>query len=161
MDRIKEIEYYDNIKELPAYRYTEFQKMLAYDMCVGSDFSDALRHIEVLITYLSNNKIDMAVKEATNLHNNYYFLLDGLNFKSMCFATLVRKIDGKKVRISDEESIRKVSERIQKILSQERLENIADEVKKKSVESLQLISRGILTMIRQSFSPAQSVAEPS
>ena len=150
MNTIENITYYESIKELPATRYTELQKMIAYDTHVGSNFDDVINHLKKLLGFVATKKHDELSKEATNLHNNYFFLMGGFNFKSMTFACMVKEINGYPVEITDEDSIKEISERIGKVLSQQQVEQTTREVKKNSAENLQATSQKILmTMTRQ------------
>ena len=143
-----DIQYYTSIKEMPANRYTELQKMIAYDCHVGSDFADAVKHLEKLLMFVGTVDNEEVVKEATNLHNNYFFLISGLNFKSMTLACLVKTIDGEQVTITDEESVKDISRRIGEAISQQEVEDKIDEVKKNSKESLKSTSLKTIMMIR-------------
>ena len=124
--------------------------MIAYDIHVGSNFEDVINHLKKLLGFVATKKYDELSKEATNLHNNYFFLMGGFNFTSMSFACMVKEIDGEPVTITDEDSIKEISERIGKVLSQEQVEKTTGEVKKNSTASLRATSQKILmTMTRQ------------
>jgi len=143
-----DIQYYSSIKEMPANRYTELQKMIAYDCHVGSNFSDAIKHLEKLLMFVGKVDNEEVVKEATNLHNNYFFLISGLNFQSMTLACMVKTIDGEEVTITDEESIKDISRRIGEAISQQEVEEKIDEVKKNSEESFESTSLKTIMMLK-------------
>ena len=150
MNTINTITYYDSIKELPASRYSELQKMIAYDTHVGSSFDDVVTHLKKLLGYVATSKHEELSKEATNLHNNYFFLMSGFNFASMTFACMVKEINGEPVIITDENSIKEISDRIGTLLTQGEVESKVSELKKNSIANLRATSQKILTtMTRQ------------
>lgn len=140
------IELFDSDRDLTIDRYTEFQCLVLEDIGVGSDVPSIGRHFQQLHTYLSANKSNQGWKEARNLHNNIYFMIEKINTQSLCFAPLIHKIDDKEPfpGFSPTEyhfdNVRKVLKDLaQKGLKQSHVTDILDEVKKNLKQSFEPI----------------------
>ncbi len=124
----KEVVFFESIKEMSIVRHHEFQKLLLQDIGIGSDMDSVAAHFSNLHTLLGGGKHSEAMQEATNMHNNLFCMIDGINIKSMCFASLVHSIDGEEYELK-EGYIEKVLKRVSKA-QVGKLEEIIFEVKK-------------------------------
>ena len=106
------VEFYDSIEELPIVRYQRFNKMLLVDAGVGGDVSDFDNHLERVLTYLANGKIDLATTELHNLRQNIYFVQENLSPKYLSFAALIKSIDGKPCSDLSDEGLAKTLGRL-------------------------------------------------
>lgn len=106
------VEFYDSIEELPIVRYQRFNKMLLVDAGVGGDVSDFDNHLERVLTYLANGKIDLATTELHNLRQNIYFVQENLSPKYLSFAALIKSIDGKPCSDLSDEGLAKALGRL-------------------------------------------------
>lgn len=148
---VQGIELYETCKELPCTRFAELQKMVAYDLNVGSTFTQIHDRIIKMANMIGQNEHDELSKELINLSNSYYFLYEKLNFKSLSFACLVKSIDGEPVTVIDEESAQKVAERVGERLSQHEAERRLNAVKKNYTVPLISISQMVLMNLKQFF----------
>lgn len=87
------VELYEAIDELPMSRLHRFNKMLLIDAGVGSSMSDVDTHIERVTRYLSLGKTTEAQTELSNMRQNIYMVLSGINTRHLAFAALVRSVD--------------------------------------------------------------------
>jgi hypothetical protein len=129
--KINRVILFDSIKELTADRYHELNKLMMLDFGVGSDINSVAEHFSRFHTLLSSGKVDEATQEAKNLHNNFYYIIQGINIRSFCFAAMIKEINGKSVFGFSQQEI---SERIDKLcqmgLKQTDVQDIVDDVKK-------------------------------
>jgi hypothetical protein len=136
------IELFDSIKELTIERHHEFQKLALLDIGVGSDIAGIGAHFSNFHQLLINKKTDEALLEARNLHNNFFYILQGINIKSFCFHTFVKTIDRVPVKISDLVED-KIKENLQKMswfgLLQSDVEDVLEDIKKKLTQNFEPI----------------------
>ena len=131
------VEIYDSIDSLPILRYQAFNKMLLVDAGIGSDLSDWDAHVERVIRFIMSDDKDSAIKELTNLRQNIYLAINGINPRGMAFAAMVKSIDGVEYDDLTTEGLTKVLNILQDATdSQLAAENEA--VKKKIEEELAL-----------------------
>ena len=88
------VELYDTVKDMPIHRYNELNKLACIDMGVGSQMSDFASHFTKLHAYLKNNKVDEAVQETKNIHNNFFYMVEKIGVWSYSFATMIKSVDG-------------------------------------------------------------------
>ena len=86
------IQIFNDIRELPAKRYIEYQKHLLIDSGIGSTMTDVDQHFKKLFLYLKHEKVADAVAETSNLYKNIYAILEGHNTQLTTLACLVYKI---------------------------------------------------------------------
>jgi hypothetical protein len=128
----KQVKVYETIKELPIRRYNELQKMFLMDAQIGTDMEAVASHFQTLHTLLSAGETEKAAQEAKNLHNNFFYILQGVTFKSHMFAAMVYSING---RIIDfEKEAETLAMELEEIgMTQEMVEAETEELKKKLV----------------------------
>ena len=131
---------YDSIKDLPAERSHEFNKLILQDIGVGSTMDSIANHFSALGNFLVNKKSDEALQEAKNLHNNFYNMIQKINIKSFCFVALLYKIDNDLITDLSDEATRKTIKRISQIgMMQSEIDDIIDELKKNLTQSFEPI----------------------
>lgn len=133
---------YDSIHNMPEERYHEFNKYSLFDLGVGSDMESVNRHHETMDTYLKHGKNDEAIQERRNLHINYFYMIEKINTKSLCFGTFVYKINSEEVggRITFE-SLKDTVSRLSKLgLKHGQVSDILEDIKKNLKQSLGLLS---------------------
>lgn len=124
--------FYDSIKELTAKRNSAFNQLLLMDMQMGSSMDSVTERFKNLFEYLRYEKIDMARKEATNLHNTFYYMIEGINTRALCLAPFVYKIDKQLCFGYDEEKAMQIMDQLSTIgMSMQDIESIIIELKKK------------------------------
>ena len=130
------IELYDSIKELPAERNNEYNKLAFLDIGVGSTLDDFNAHFGKLHAYLQNKKSDEALQEMSNVYKNFFYAINKVSIWSYCFCAFIKTIDGKeydKTDISDHrETIIDLSK---KGLTTEMCQSTIDEVKKNLIQN--------------------------
>lgn len=131
-----EIKFYDSIKELPILRYHEFQKAALQDSGIGSDMTAVSAHLSLLHKFLNADKKGQAMRETINLHNNLFFMLEGVNIKSFCFAAMIFSINGKPLNDISEENVKRVIKHLSKNgLTIGLVEDTVEEIKKKLISN--------------------------
>lgn len=126
------INVYESIKELPIERHHEFQKLVLQDLGIGSDLDAVAKHFSVFHNLLVNNKSGDALMEAKNLHNAFFYILEGINIKSFCFVVMVESINGEKFNDLSESGIKKHIKKIsQSGLTQGMVDDVVEDLKKK------------------------------
>ena len=87
------IEFYDGIREMPIINKHNLGKLVIQDLQIGDDINSVSRHFETLHKYIGLGKYDEAVSEAKNLHNNFYYMIEGMDISSYSFITFVKSIN--------------------------------------------------------------------
>lgn len=132
------VKLYDEIKEMPIRRAHEFNKLLLQDAGIGSDMESVGRHFSMFHSLIKTDKKAELMQEATNLHNNLFFIIQGLNIRSYCFASLVAEIDGRKYNDLSTSGAEKTVEALEKVgLRNEHVTDLLDELKKKLIMNLE------------------------
>lgn len=85
---------YDSIYDLPEGRYHEFNKFSLFDLGLGGDMEAINRHHEALDSYLKNQRFEDAVQERLNMHIGYFYQIEKINPKSLCFGCFIERING-------------------------------------------------------------------
>lgn len=135
-----EIEIYESIKEMPISRHHEFQKLILQDVGLGSDIGSVGKHFSQFHTYLTGGKVNDALQEAKNLHNNIFYMIQKINIKSFCFACLIKSVNGNDVWDLSQESIQKRLDELSKAgLTMEDVGEILEDVKKKIKQNFEPI----------------------
>ncbi|TNE75024.1 hypothetical protein EP331_00210 [bacterium] len=122
---------YSSIKELPVYRYNEFEKLLMQDVGIGSSMEDVGTRFGRLYQFISDSDIINTHKEAKNLHNTLFWALNGFNTTYKSFRVLIHSVNGKEYDLKYLDKLDKV---VQKI-SQGEVEEVLTEVKKKLIQN--------------------------
>jgi len=130
-----QIKIQESIKELPTWRFREFQKYLVQNSGIGSDITDIARHYENLDLFIASNRLEDAATERTNMHFNFFFMLNGINIQHLAFGVLIEEFGGAKITDHSETNLIVISDRIGKEsdLTQKELEEVLTEVKKKLI----------------------------
>lgn len=125
------IELYDSVDDITQDRWHLFNKFLMQDSGVGSTIQDFDKHLFKLDSYLKAKKYAEARQERINLHLSVFNNLMGINFKSLAFACLIKSIDGKDVKVENDDDAETVSNQANKIAKNKDVEFYVLEVKKK------------------------------
>jgi hypothetical protein len=128
---------YDSIKEMPIDRFNEFQKMLFYQIGVGSSIDDFNKHFSRLIAYVGNGEKESAMQEMKNLYNGYFNAINGISPYSFAFACMIDNVNGTKYEgVSMEDHRDMVAVLAKKGLKYEQVNDTLEEVKKNFIQSL-------------------------
>lgn len=127
--RGKTVEYYTTVEEIPIGRYHKFQKYLLLESNIGDTKDGIDLHLDKLASLIRNNKNDKALTEIFNLSTQLNIIEQEISFKSLAFAALVRKINGEFFDAKTDESIQKISDKLNAPVGI--INNIIAEVKKK------------------------------
>jgi len=142
-----EVVLFDSIKELNIERHHELQKLIIRDAGIGSDMDAVAGHFSTFHSLLVNQKHNEALKEAQNLHNNIFYMIEKINIKSFSFMCMVHAINGKEYNDFSEEGVKQVLKKLSDSgLKQSEVEDILQDVKKnlkKSFDPTFLISTEI------------------
>lgn len=121
------VTFYDSINEMPIARFIELQKMLVQMSGVGDDMQAIGARFSNLHRFLKGKDFDNAMKEASNLHNTFYFMMNNINLSSYAMLAFVHKIDGVEVDIQNPEPTIEIIKKI----SVADVEELINSVKKK------------------------------
>ncbi len=125
------IEMYDEPDDMPQDIWHLFNKFLMQDSGIGSTIQDFDKHLFKLDNYLKAKKFAESIQERKNLHLSVFNNLMGINFESLSFACLIKSIDGKDVKIENDDDAEIVSKQANKIVSHKEVQNYVLNVKKK------------------------------
>lgn len=89
------VEFYAGIEELPFPRYQEYTRGLLIEAGIGSDLEAFARHIATIRRYNADGDKDSVDNAAKNLLQSVHFAMERINPRSIAFAALVARIDGK------------------------------------------------------------------
>ena len=130
---VKNVKFYDSIKELPIDRYNALQGYLMQDAGIGSTMQDVEAHYRNLDMFLTAGKIQEAVIERQNLHLNFFAAINNINFKSLSFACLIYTINKEVIGCTETE----LNEALSKLedLKYADVQDILDSLKKNFVEN--------------------------
>lgn len=123
---------YSNSKELPITKYNEMMKLSTIDIGVGSELKDFNNHFTNLHAYLKERKVEEAIQETINLHNNFFYMVNEIGIWSFSFAVFIHSIDGKKFEDSSLEAYNEMMKKLSKKgLTVGQCEEVINDVKKK------------------------------
>lgn len=123
---------YDSVKELPMYRNHEMNKLFLQDAGIGSDMSSVNAHFTTIHQLLKADRLPEAMQEAINLHNNIFYIIEGINIKSYCFMSMIYSINGEVINEFTEDKIKETKKIIdQSGLTYNHCCEIVEDVKKK------------------------------
>lgn len=123
------IEHYESIDELPVVRFHLFNKFLLVDTGIGSDLSDFQNHLQKIGKLIQKDQIK-AIKELNNTLQQIQFISNSINPKLLCFAAMVKSINGINVEAKTEDDVKAISVRINEI-TVSKLDLIVASLKKK------------------------------
>lgn len=129
----KIVKVYDGIKEMPAENYHEMQKTIIQDAGIGSDMKAVGQRLSRMYQFIQAEDMENVAKEAKNLHNTFFFIINGINVKSYAFAALIHSINGRPVDITKP---RQIIEQI-KGFPQSEIEDTLFEVKKNLIQNFE------------------------
>jgi len=89
------VEYFDAIDDLPIVRHHRFNEFIALDNGIGSTMDDVDKHIMGAVQMVQKGDKELAVNKLLNMRQGIQFAIQNISPKSMAFACLVNKIDGK------------------------------------------------------------------
>lgn len=132
---------YKSADELPALRYSRFQKYLIAENGIGSDIESVSLHFSKLFEFFGHGLHKEAYDETKNLFYNLYNMLEGNNLPAMGFACLVHSIDGKTFTDVTESGLENLVKTINETgISQAQIKDYVNEVKKKIAADLRMIA---------------------
>lgn len=93
--KLEDLTFFESIKDLPEWRYNEFQNYLIQESGIGNNIeqvNDNLANVEVC---LFKKDYDNAIKEIVKLKLSCFTAFNNINFNSLAFCCLVKTIKGK------------------------------------------------------------------
>ena len=121
---------YSDIEELPAWRFSKFNKFVLIDSQIGSTIQDVDQRFQNLYLIAKNEDMAKMKAEINNLRQSIHFTLTETNTKMMSFISLIYSIDGKEFNDLSEEGIQRMSEKL-KDLPVIALKKTTEDIKKK------------------------------
>lgn len=132
---------YDDIHELPEYKYSAFQIALVQDAGMGSSIEDIDIRLAKHDSFYSAGKIPEALRERQNMRLGLFFLLEGISTTAVCLAHLVGTVNGLPVADQTDEDILITSKIIvEGGITHGALEDLKETIKKKLVVRLNYIT---------------------
>jgi hypothetical protein len=123
--------YFASAKDMPAGRFTQFQKYLFEDWGVGTTMADVDMRLSNAFQLVASDAKDKALQELKNLRMTYNYIIQKMSIKSYAFAVLVKELDGVPVDDYSESGLSKIVNVIEKEVPQSVIESIVEDVKKK------------------------------
>ena len=131
------IELYSNAEEMPIHRFNELNKLACIDVGVGSRLEDFNKHFTKLHAYLKNNKVDEAIQETRNIHNNFFYMIEKIGVWSYSFCAFIKSVNGKPYEGNKLEHHHEMIDKLSKKgLTVGKCEEVINEVKKKLIQNL-------------------------
>lgn len=125
-----EIEYYDSIEELPAWRFQKMNKALLVDAGVGADLQAIDTKIARITMHLKAGRQKEAEVELLNMRQAFSLILSEISPKHLAFAALVMSINGKPCEGRTDEDLQAVAHRL-KEGKQSQIERLLGDTAKK------------------------------
>lgn len=100
------IKLYNDISQLPAERYKDFQKYQLMDSGLGSDMSSVDDRFSSLFKHLHRSNTADALKEVENLYFNHYLIIKGINMGHLSFGCLIYSINDDEITDYSEDALR-------------------------------------------------------
>jgi hypothetical protein len=107
MLKIKNFEFYDDIRTLPVLRYKEFKKLVLKKGGIGSDINDVIQNNSNALSLIASNRIKEATDALQNMYFSLNFIFQGEEIKSYVLASMLYSVDGEPIGSIDDNSIEK------------------------------------------------------
>jgi len=88
------VQFYESIKEWPILNKHELGKLVVQDIGVGDSMTSVAQHFITWHNYMKLGKHAEAAQEGINLHNNFFYMIEGISIDSYSFTTYVKSING-------------------------------------------------------------------
>lgn len=127
---------YESIDELPINLYNRVNEYALLDYEIGHNISHVNNHFKKLDQFLTSKKIDEAIQERTNLHQNLWNMINKINFPSLQFACFIHSVNGKQVTDYSQEGLTRLLDKLSKKgLTQGMVKGTTEDLKKKSTQN--------------------------
>jgi hypothetical protein len=133
--------FYSSIKELPIDLSKKMQNYLLQAVGIGSTIQDIDDHLSRASAFLTADKKDECIEELKNLRFAMFSALNEIRYDSLAFGCMIHSIDGKPVDYSQEGLTNAIAYLSKKGMTDEKVGQILDEVKKNLKLSEDYISR--------------------
>jgi hypothetical protein len=91
--KTKTVTLMDDIDELPIKLFNMANEYSMQDFEIGNSMSDVDRHEQRIEVLLAGSKLQEAIQVQKNKRQTYYAMINRINYKSLMFASHIRKID--------------------------------------------------------------------
>ena len=125
----EKFEFYDSIEDLPQKQFLNFEKMLLIESGVGENLQAFDVHLQKIFLFMSNNKNQEAKEEILNLRQNFFFMISNFSVKTLALCCLLK---GKEI-INQEQARTTSKELIEKGITNNQIESLIEQVKKKYI----------------------------
>ena len=102
------VEFFSSIKDLPFTRFNDFNRFVMMDAEIGGTIQDFDKFVVRMNEFITKDLKDEAVKELLNLRLNVNNILNGINYRGLAFACLIKKMNGKEVHDVSLDNINKI-----------------------------------------------------
>lgn len=99
------VKFYQDIDETPIELYNLFNEFSLKDSGIGNTMSAIDKRHVVLATLIMKDRKEDALQELNNMYQTYWSILNHINYKSLCFGTMVHSIDDNLVTDHSEDNL--------------------------------------------------------
>jgi hypothetical protein len=129
----KQVLFFDDIKELPITRLSDFQIQLIQDAGMGSSIFDIDERLHKHDAFVAGGKLTEAQQERVNLSFGLHFLFNKISTKTLSLAYLVKSIGGVPAAADTEKQVLAIAQELEAGgITLNQVEELIDELKKKS-----------------------------
>ena len=125
------IEFYDSAENLNIIRYQKLNKYLMLSNEVGSNFDDYDHRLKKTLQYLNNDMADKAKNEIQNSRQALYNIKQEFSPQLKAMAILVKRINNKTYESLDPAVLKEVENKVKRMVSYKKMNEVLDLVKKK------------------------------
>lgn len=129
------LELYDSILETNAGRFQLYNSNVMLDAGVGGDLSGVEARIDAIARMIQANRKNDALTELANMRESIRFVVGHASPELRSFVVLIRKINGRRIRLSD--------------LTEDGIERIREEINRSDIPMSKI--RGFLKTVKAKF----------
>ena len=111
---MKDIEFFNDVSELPFARFNAFNKYVMLDSELGATVQDFDKMIVRINEFINKKMPEDARRELMNLRIVYHNILNENDVKGLAFASMIKKYKGKEVDDYSEENLKRILSELSK-----------------------------------------------
>lgn len=98
----KTLTFFNSVNDLPIKRYQLLQRYTLIDAGIGSTSDDVIRHLHRMDEFIQVGDMESVSTERENMLMNFNFMLGEEYVKSYVFASMIKKVDGELIEVTDD-----------------------------------------------------------
>jgi hypothetical protein len=103
-----DIEFYNDVSELPFSRFNSFNKYVMLDAELGNTIQDFDKMVSRISEFMDKEMKEDAKRELLNMRIVYHNILHENDVKGLAFASMIKKYKGKPVDDFSEEKLKEL-----------------------------------------------------